>query len=93
MTNTSRMLIAVCAAMFSRFGGWLPDSQDMADQPKSRPLSPSPFFDDGRSERPLLENTVAHGSIVDDESIRSEGFECLSAYADPGTAKARPGAV
>jgi hypothetical protein len=39
----------------------------MADQPKNRPLSPSPFFADGRSERPLLENTVAHGSIADDE--------------------------
>jgi hypothetical protein len=39
----------------------------MADQPKNRPLSPSPFFDDGRSERPLLENTVARGSLADDE--------------------------
>jgi hypothetical protein len=41
--------------------------QDMADQPKNTPLSPSPFFDDGRSERPLIENTVARGSIVDED--------------------------
>jgi hypothetical protein len=41
--------------------------QDMATQPKNRPLSPSDFFADGRSERPILENTVAHGAIADDE--------------------------
>ena len=41
--------------------------QDMATQPKNRPLSPSDFFEDGRSGRPLLENTVAHGSIANDE--------------------------
>ena len=40
--------------------------QDMAHQPKNRPLSPSDFFSDGRSERPLLENTVARGSLADD---------------------------
>lgn len=67
MTNTSRMLIAVCASMFSVLVGGCQIRQDMADQPKNRPLSPSPFFDDGRSERPLLENTVARGSIADDD--------------------------
>jgi mono/diheme cytochrome c family protein len=41
--------------------------QDMATQPKARPLSPSDFFRDGRSERPLLENTVARGSLANDE--------------------------
>jgi hypothetical protein len=41
--------------------------QDMAQQPKNRPLSPSDFFTDGRSERPLLENTVARGSLAEDE--------------------------
>jgi len=39
----------------------------MANQPKNRPLSPSTFFEDGRSERPLVENTVARGSIADDD--------------------------
>jgi hypothetical protein len=40
--------------------------QDMALQPKNRPLSPSDFFTDGRSQRPLVENTVARGSLADD---------------------------
>jgi mono/diheme cytochrome c family protein len=40
--------------------------QDMANQPKNRPESPSGFFADGRSVRPLIENTVARGSIEDD---------------------------
>ena len=46
--------------------------QDMAMQPKNRPLSPSDFFTDGRSERPLLENTVARGSITEDEMVVSK---------------------
>src|SRR3989475_5000228 len=41
--------------------------QDMATQPKNKLLSPSDFFEDGRSERPLIENTVAHGSLANDE--------------------------
>ena len=40
--------------------------QDMANQPYNRPLSPSDFFADGRSERPLMENTVAHGALEND---------------------------
>lgn len=40
--------------------------QDMATQPKNLPLSPSDFFEDGRSERPPVENTVARGSLADD---------------------------
>ena len=46
--------------------------QDMALQPKNRPLSPSDFFTDGRSERPLLENTVARGSVTEDEMVVSK---------------------
>jgi cytochrome c5 len=46
--------------------------QDMALQPKNRPLSPSDFFTDGRSERPLLENTVARGSVTEDEMAVSK---------------------
>lgn len=40
--------------------------QDMARQPKQRPLSPTDFFGDGRSERALVEGTVARGSIEQD---------------------------
>ena len=43
--------------------------QDMANQPRQNPLSPSKFFPDGRSERPLPENTVARGAIADDALV------------------------
>jgi hypothetical protein len=40
--------------------------QDMHDQPKYIPLRPSTFFGDGRSERQLIEGTVARGHLNDD---------------------------
>ena len=40
--------------------------QDMDNQPKNRPESPSDFFADGRSARPMLDNTVARGAIDND---------------------------
>ena len=40
--------------------------QDMHDQPKYIPLRPSDFFGDGRSERQLIEGTVARGHLNDD---------------------------
>jgi len=55
---------ALCAMAFS--GCDMALRQDMADQPKNRPLSPSEFFSDGRSERPLIENTVPRGSLEND---------------------------
>lgn len=67
MTNTSRILVGTCAAMLCVLAGGCQIRQDMADQPKNTPLSPSPFFADGRSERPLIENTVARGSIADED--------------------------
>ena len=41
--------------------------QDMGNQPKNKPLSPSDFFADGRSERAPVENTVARGALDNDE--------------------------
>ena len=68
MTNASRCFAAACAVASLIFGGGCEYlRQDMANQPKNRPLSPSEFFGDGRSERPLVENAVAHGAIADDE--------------------------
>jgi mono/diheme cytochrome c family protein len=67
MISISRIHLGVCAAMLAVLAGGCQIRQDMADQPKNRPLSPSPFFADGRSERPLLENTVARGSIAADD--------------------------
>ena len=43
--------------------------QDMQDQPKYIPLRPSTFFDDGRSERPLVEGTVARGHLDADAAL------------------------
>ncbi len=67
MISTSRCLVAVCAAACLILGaGCEYLRQDMANQPKNKALSPSPFFDDGRSERPLVENTVSRGAVADD---------------------------
>ena len=43
--------------------------QDMHDQPKYIPLRPSEFFADGRSERQLIEGTVARGHLNDDTAF------------------------
>src|SRR6516165_8500978 len=43
--------------------------QDMANQPRQNPLSPTAFFPDGRSARPAIENTVARGSLETDALI------------------------
>lgn len=59
-----RLMLAASMLALGGCGGSL--RQDMADQPKNRPLSPSDFFADGRSERPRLENTVARGEIEND---------------------------
>jgi hypothetical protein len=55
---------ALCALSFAGCNNTL--RQDMANQPRQNPLSPSDFFADGRSERPVVENTVVRGSIQDD---------------------------
>src|SRR5439155_3370856 len=68
LAYASRCLAAACAVASLIFGGGCEYlRQDMANQPKNRPLSPSEFFGDGRSERPPVENTVARGSLADDE--------------------------
>ena len=42
---------------------------DMHVQPKYKPLDPSNFFDDGRSARPEVPGTVAHGHLRADELL------------------------
>jgi mono/diheme cytochrome c family protein len=56
--QTGAVLLVLAASVACR--------QDMHDQPKYIPLRPSEFFGDGRSERPLLEGTVARGHLNDD---------------------------
>jgi mono/diheme cytochrome c family protein len=43
--------------------------QDMHNQPKYRPLRASPLFADGSSSRPLIEGTVARGTLQEDEAF------------------------
>jgi cytochrome c5 len=58
---------ALCALGFAGCDHTL--RQDMANQPRQNPLSPSDFFADGRSERPTVENTVARGSVQEDSLL------------------------
>lgn len=67
MINASRPILGTCLALSAILAAGCQIQQDMARQPKNRPLSPSAFFGDGRSERTPLENTVARGSLVNDE--------------------------
>ena len=60
-------IAALCGLVFAGCENTL--RQDMANQPRQNPLSPSEFFADGRSERPALENTVVRGSVQDDSLI------------------------
>jgi Cytochrome C oxidase, cbb3-type, subunit III len=70
MISASRFRIGVgiaaacCLACLAVAGCSL--KQDMARQPKDNPLWPSDFFADGRSARPIVENTVARGSLEND---------------------------
>jgi len=59
------LALVLCAAGLAGCDNTL--RQDMANQPRQNPLSPSDFFADGRSERPILENTVARGSLANDD--------------------------
>jgi mono/diheme cytochrome c family protein len=43
----------------------------MHDNPRYEPLEQSAFFADGRSERPLVANTVARGQLREDEHLYS----------------------
>jgi mono/diheme cytochrome c family protein len=43
--------------------------QDMHNQPKYRPLRATAFFADGASARPLVEGTVARGTLHEDEAF------------------------
>jgi hypothetical protein len=61
-----RLLAALCALACVSLLGGCSLKQDMALQPYNRPLTPSDFFTDGRSERPLVENTVARGALAED---------------------------
>lgn len=67
MKNRSSLLAAACLGALGFIGcGGDTLRQDMANQPRQNPLSPSQVFADGRSERPIIDNTVVHGSVEED---------------------------
>lgn len=43
--------------------------QEMANQPRYKPLAASPFFEDGRSARDLVPGTVARGQLHLEEAL------------------------
>jgi hypothetical protein len=52
--------------------------QEMANQPRYKPLAASPFFEDGRSARDLVSDTVARGQLRLEEALytgRVQGAE------------------
>src|SRR6476660_4104763 len=56
------LVLALCAALGAC-------RQDMHNQPKYRGLRASTFFADGSSARPLVEGTVARGTLQEDEAF------------------------
>src|SRR5262249_4904072 len=61
MRRLSLLLLLAAAATACR--------QDMHDQPRYKPFQKSSFFADGRSERPLVQGTVARGHLEDDPQL------------------------
>jgi hypothetical protein len=59
----------VCLGGFGLAGCNYSLRQDMANQPRENPLSPSHFYADGRSARPIVENTVMRGSLEEDALV------------------------
>jgi len=59
----------------------------MQDQPKFVPLRPSAFFADGRSERPLVEGTVARGHLNENAAFFTgkNGDKPVEAFPFPVT--------
>src|SRR5262245_36600069 len=74
MRTSAAVLIGAALAAAALSGCDRAVRQDMADQPKNRPLSPSAFFPDGRSGRPILENTVARGALDNDVYNMAKDF-------------------
>src|SRR4051812_14715733 len=74
--SSAALVLVVCALLGAC-------RQDMHNQPKYRGLRASEFFADGSSARPLVEGTIARGTLQDDEAF-------LAGQVDKRPAKHRP---
>jgi len=68
LSKRALRLTSVAATLFM-IAGCEHLHQDMGNQPKNKPLSPSDFFADGRSVRTPVENTVSRSSLDNDQLI------------------------
>jgi mono/diheme cytochrome c family protein len=66
MTFKSRSRIVLGACLVVAAAGC---RQDMHNQPKYRPLRSSAFYDNGSSARPLVEGTIARGTLQSDAAF------------------------
>jgi mono/diheme cytochrome c family protein len=64
LTRSARLVIGLCAVVLLTAC-----RQDMHDQPKYKPLRAATFFRDGSSARPLVEGTIARGTLQEDEAF------------------------
>lgn len=61
--------LRLCVSVIALALGALACRQDMHDNPRFEPLERNAFFADGRSQRPLLANTVPRGYLREDEHL------------------------
>jgi len=66
MTSSHNFRLVACALGLLFIAGC---RQDMHNQPKYRPLRESAFFRDTSSARPIIEGTVARGTLQEDEAL------------------------
>lgn len=72
MKNSVSSIAAFCMLSIALAGCEGTLRQDMANQPRQNPLSPAEFFQDDRSARPVLDNTVIRGSVEEDQLFISK---------------------
>lgn len=65
----SRIRFALCPLALALLAAASGCRQDMHNQPKYRPLRATSFFADGGSARPLVEGTVARGTLQEDQAF------------------------
>jgi mono/diheme cytochrome c family protein len=65
-TNRSAAVFTISVVVFCSTSGCV---QEMADQPRYKPLAASSAFVDGAASRPQVKGTVARGQLQDDDAF------------------------